>query len=55
MLAFCPHFWLTWEDNRGDLALKPVERGEQFDVVDLHPLGSILIVALELFWSKLLE
>jgi hypothetical protein len=55
MLAFCSPFWLTREDDRGDIAFNPIIRGEEFDVVDLHSLGSILIVALELFRSKLLE
>jgi len=37
------------------IAFNPVEGGEELDVVDLHPLGTVLIVAFELSWSQLLK
>lgn len=55
MLVLCFPFGLTWEDDRGVIAFNPVVRGEELGIVDLHSLGGILLVTLELLRSKLLE
>lgn len=55
MLVPCSPLWLTWEDDGGLVAFNPVEGGEELEVVDLHPLVIILVIALELSRSELLE
>ena len=55
MLALCSPFALTWEDDGGLVAFNPVEGGEELEVVDLHSLGTALIIAFELSWSQLFE